>query len=188
MSDKPADFTETTIDTRSVFDGKLLHVRLDTVRLPDGRNATREYIVHPGAAAVLAYVDERTLLFVRQYRYAPRRHFVELPAGKIDPGEDPLATMKRELREECGFEAAEWRHLGTLHPAIGFCDEHIEIYLARDLTHVGHGPDDDEFLEVLTLTVDEGMDWIRQGKISDGKSILGLLWADKLARGDWALP
>ena len=179
------DFSEETIDSRKVFDGKLLHVRVDTVRLPNGNVSTREYIEHPGAAAVLAFVDERRLLFVRQYRYAMRRLFIEIPAGKIAPGEDPLDTMKRELKEECGYAAAEWRHLTTLHPAIGFTDERIEIYLARDLTHVGHQPDDDEFLEVLTLTVDEALEYVRLGKITEPKAITGLLWADKLAKGEW---
>lgn len=182
-----ADFTETTIDSRKVFDGKLLQVRLDTVRLPNGHVTSREYIEHPGAVTVLAYMDERTLLFERQFRYALRRHFIELPAGKIDPGEAPLETAKRELREECGYEAAQWAHIGTLHPAIGFADEHIEIYAARGLTHVGDALDDDELLEVFTLTIDEALEWVRQGRITEPKAITGLLWADKLARGEWVL-
>jgi ADP-ribose pyrophosphatase len=186
MSDiQPQDFTETTIESEKVFDGVLLHVRKDTVRLPNGRTATREYIEHPGAATVLAFVDERTLLFERQFRYPLRRHFIELPAGKIDPGEAPLATAKRELREECGYEAAHWQHLGTLNPCIGFADEHIELYLARDLEYVGRALDDDEFLEVFTLDVDEALDWIRTGRITEPKAIYGLMWADKIVRGEW---
>lgn len=180
-----ADFTETTIDTRKVFDGTLLHVRADTVRLPNGNLSTREYIEHPGAATVLAFIDERTLLLERQFRYPLRRHFIELPAGKIDPGEAPLQTAQRELREECGYEAAQWRHLATLHPCIGYADEHIELYLARELTHVGHALDDDEFLQVLEVTVDEALEWVRTGRITEPKAITGLLWADKLMRGEW---
>jgi ADP-ribose pyrophosphatase len=180
-----ADFTETTVSSRSVFDGGLLHVRVDTVRLPNGNLAEREYIVHPGAVAMLAFLDERTLLFERQFRYPLRRHFIELPAGKIDPGEDPLRTAQRELKEECGYEAAKWLHLGTLHPAIGFADEHIELYLARGLTHVGRALDDDEFLEVFPLTIDDALEWVRQGRITEPKAITGLLWADKIARGEW---
>ena len=183
---QPPDFTETTVSSRQVFDGNLLHVRVDTVRLPNGRLATREYIEHPGAVTVLAFVDERTLLFERQFRYPLRRHFIELPAGKIDPGEDPLRTAQRELKEECGYEAAEWRHLGTLHPCIGFADEHIEIYLARNLKHVGSALDDDEFLEVFELTVDEAVEWVRQGRITEPKAITGLFWADKIVRGEWS--
>ncbi len=180
-----ADFTETTVDTQKVFDGSLLHVRMDTVRLPNGKLSKREYIEHPGAVTVLAYLDERTLLFERQFRYPLRRHFIELPAGKIDPGEEPQQTAQRELREECGYVAAQWRHLGTLHPCIGFADEHIELYLARDLTHVGRSLDEDEFLEVFPLTIDEALEWVRQGRITEAKAITGLMWADKLSRGEW---
>ena len=180
-----ADFTEETISSRKLYDGVLLHVRADTVKLPNGREAVREYIEHPGAATVLAFVDERTLLFERQFRYAPRRHFIELPAGKIDPGEDPLRTAQRELKEECGYEAREWRRLGTLHPCIGYADERIELYLARDLTHVGRALDEDEFLEVFTLTVEDALQWVREGRITEAKALTGLLWADKIVRGEW---
>src|SRR4051812_3000657 len=131
LSTNEQDFSETPLASESVFDGKLLHVYRDRVRLPDAQEAVREYIRHPGAVTVLAFLDEHTILLERQFRYPLRRHFVELPAGKIDKGEAPLACAKRELREECGYEAAEWRHLGTLHPCIGYADEHIELYSAR---------------------------------------------------------
>ena len=184
-ADGEKDFTEATLSSRSVFDGKLLKVIEDRVRLPNGNESVREYIRHPGACMMIAFLDERTLLFERQYRYPLRRHFIELPAGKIDPGEDPLRTAQRELQEECGYVAADWRHLGTLHPSIGYADEHIEIYLARDLTHVGHALDDGEFLEVFTLTIAEGLEWVRDGRITEPKAITGLLWADKIVRGEW---
>jgi ADP-ribose pyrophosphatase len=180
------DFTETTIDSQPVFDGALLHVRVDTVRLPNGDTSRREYIHHQGAVAILAFLDERTIILERQFRYAPRRHFIEIPAGKIDPGEEPLATARRELREECGYEAGEWRHLGTLHPCIGYADERIEIYLARNLKHVGDALDDDEFLEVFALSVDEALEWVRTGRITESKAIAGVLWADKIVRGEWS--
>ena len=186
MSDPdPPDFTEETISSQKVYGGVLLHVRADTVRLPNGRESVREYVEHPGAAMVVAFTDENTLILERQFRYPLRRHFIELPAGKIDPGEDPLRTAQRELREECGYEAAQWRHLATLHPCIGYADEHIELYLARGLTHVGHALDDDEFLEVFTLSIDEALEWVRQGRITEAKALTGLLWADKIARGEW---
>lgn len=179
------DFTETTLSSDIVFRGKLLTVISDRVHLPNGGESIREYIHHPGASMVAAFVDPQTLLFERQFRYPLHRHFIELPAGKIDPGEDPLDTAKRELIEECGYEAGEWRHLGTLHPGIGYTDERIELYLARDLRHVGHSLEQDEFLEVFPLRIDEALEWVRQGRITEAKSIFGLLWAEKIARGAW---
>jgi ADP-ribose pyrophosphatase len=116
---------------------------------------------------------------VRQYRYPLGRHFLEIPAGKIDPGEDPLHTARRELKEECGYEAGQWQRLATIHPCIGYSNEAIELFLARDLTHVGHAPDDGEFLEVVPVVLAEALEWIRDGKITDQKTIIGLLWADK---------
>lgn len=185
MSQKP-DFTEQMIASETVYQGVLLHVLADRVRLPDGGEAVREYIRHQGAAMVIAFLDERTVLLERQYRYPLRRHFIELPAGKIERGEDPLDTAKRELKEECGFEAARWRHLATLHPCIGYADERIELYLARELTHVGHALDDGEFLEVFPLSIDEALTWVRDGHITEAKAVTGLLWAEKMARGEWS--
>ena len=179
------DFTEITLDSKTAYRGVLLDVMADRVRLPNGSESVREYIHHPGACMVVAFLDERTILMERQFRYPLRRHFIELPAGKIDPGEDPLHTAQRELKEECGYEAGEWRHLATLHPCIGYADEHIELYLARGLTYVGHDLDEDEFLEVFSLGVDEALEWVRQGRITEAKAVTGLLWADKIARGDW---
>ena len=179
------DFTETTLDSKTVFRGVLLDVVADTVGLPNGSTSVREYIHHPGACTIIAFLDEQTILFERQFRYPLHRHFIELPAGKIDAGEDPLRTAQRELREECGYEAAEWRHLGTLHPCIGYADEHIELYLARQLTHVGHALDSDEFLEVFPLTIAEALSWVRQGRITEAKALAGILWAEKIANGQW---
>ena len=185
MSPKP-DFTEQMIASETVYQGVLLHVLADRVRLPDGGEAVREYIRHQGAAMVIAFLDERTILLERQYRYPLRRHFIELPAGKIEPGEDPLVTAKRELKEECGFEAAHWRHLATLHPCIGYADERIELYVARGLTHIGPRLDEGEFLEVFPLSIDEALTWVRDGRITEAKAVTGLLWAEKMARGEWS--
>ena len=182
----PGDFTETTIDSKTVYSGVLLNVVADTVRLPGGGTALREYIHHPGACMAIAFLDDETILLERQFRYPLRRHFIELPAGKIEPGEDPLATMQRELREECGYEAAEWRHLATLHPCIGYADERIELYLARELTHVGGALDEGEFLEVIPVSIREALEWVRQGRITEAKAVTGLLWADRIARGEWS--
>lgn len=186
MSDQHGeDFSETPIDSKTVFQGVLLEVIADRVRLPNGNESIREYIHHPGACTIIAFLDEQTILFERQFRYPLRRHFVELPAGKIDAGEDPLRTAQRELKEECGYEAAEWRHVATLHPCIGYADEHIEFYIARDLKHVGHALDQDEFLQVFPLTISEALSWVRDGRITEAKAITGVLWAEKIARGEW---
>lgn len=181
-----SDFTETTIDSRTVFQGVLLHVLADTVRLPDGRVAVREYVRHPGACMIIAFLDERTIVLERQYRYPLRRHFIELPAGKMEQGEDPLETAKRELAEECGYAAAHWRHLATLHPCIGYADERIELYLARGLTRVARALDDEEFLDVFTVGIDQALAWVREGRITEAKAVTGLLWADRIARGEWS--
>lgn len=179
------DFTETTLASETVYRGKLLNVVSDKVRLPDGGTSVREYIHHPGACMVIAFVDERTILLERQFRYPLRRHFIELPAGKIEAGEDPQFTIQRELEEECGYTAATWRHLATLHPCIGYADEHIELYLARGLTHVGQSLDEGEFIEVFPLAVAEALEWIRDGRITEAKAVTGLLWAEKIWRGEW---
>lgn len=181
----PADFSETRIDSEAVFEGRLLKVRRDTVRLPDGNTATREYICHPGAALILARPDPHTVVLERQFRYPLGRHFIELPAGKIDPGEAPLDTARRELREECGYTAAAWRHLATLHPCIAYADERIELFLADGLTAVDSALDDGEFLEVMTLPLEEALAWVRAGRITDPKTAFGLFWAEKLLRDGW---
>lgn len=182
---KPADFSETQLDSTPVFDGVLLHVLQDTVRLPNGAQSTREYIRHPGAAMIIARPDPDTIVLERQFRYPLARHFIELPAGKIDPGEDPLATAQRELREECGYAAREWRHLTTLHPCIAYSDERIELYLAEGLTHVGDALDEDEFLEVMTVPLARAIAWVRDGTITEAKAVTGLLWAEKIRNGEW---
>jgi ADP-ribose pyrophosphatase len=170
------DFTEHRITSESVFDGKLLHVRRDTVRLPDGTQATREYIVHPGAVLILALLDAQTLIMERQYRYPGQNHFIELPAGKKEPGEDALLTAQRELEEETGYRARSWQKLTTTHSSIGYSTEHIDYFIARDLTHVGAKLDEGEFLEVMSVKISDAMDWIKQGKITDIKTIAGLFW------------
>lgn len=182
MAKKLSDFTETRVSSKTVYRGKLLHVLEDEVRLPNGRSARREYIRHPGAAVMVPMPDPETVVLVRQFRYPLARHFYEMPAGKIDPGEDPLATAKRELLEECGYEAAEWRHMATIHPCIGYADERMEFYLARQLRDVGRTPDEDEFLETVTVSFAEALRWVREGRITDQKTVIGLLWADRFCR------
>lgn len=173
------DLSETCLDTTVVYEGSFMQVREDSVRLPDGAVSKREYIVHPGAVAVLALLDNGKLVMERQFRYAPQREFIELPAGKIDRGEDILLTAQRELLEETGYVACDWLHLATTWPCIGYADERIEYFLARGLTHQGRNPDDGEFLEVFELPLPEAIEWIRLGKINDSKTIIGLFWLEK---------
>jgi ADP-ribose pyrophosphatase len=171
---------ETEIASETVFKGKLLEVRRDRVRLPNGGESLREYIVHPGAVVVLALLDNGNLLFERQFRYPLRRVFLELPAGKIDSGENILDTARRELLEETGYEATDWVHLGVMHPGIGYSDERIEIFTARGLRRVGPPQlDANEFLEVLELSPAEARQAVWDGRITDGKTISALYWLDR---------
>jgi ADP-ribose pyrophosphatase len=181
-----AALTETRVAGEAVYDGVLLHVRRDTVRLPNGRTAAREYIEHPGAVTILPILDSGELLMERQYRYPVGRELYELPAGKIDPGEATVDTAKRELLEETGYVAREWRRLTTFHPVVGYSTEHIELWLARGLEHRGRTLDDGEFLETLPVTLATALEWVRAGTISDAKTIIGVLWAERLASGAWA--
>ena len=174
---------EEQVDSESVFDGALLKVRRDRVRLPDGTLAFREYIRHPGAVVIVACLDDGRLIFERQFRYPLGRAFLELPAGKIDRDEPIDRCARRELREETGYEAKAWAHLGVMHPCIGYSDERIEIFMAHDLTHVGHALDDGEFLEVHLLTVDEAISAVHAGEITDGKTISALFRALPLIQG-----
>lgn len=179
---------ESGVASEEVFAGKLLHVRRDTVCLPDGKQASREYVVHPGAVVMIAELPNGKLLFERQFRYPLDRVFLELPAGKIHPGEDTLLTAQRELQEETGYVADQWHYLGVIHPCIGYSDERIEIFFARGLSHVGHALDDGEFLEVHELALGEAIDAVRDGRLTDGKSVAGLLWAERVLDGRWPLP
>jgi ADP-ribose pyrophosphatase len=171
-----ADFTETQVSSRLVYEGGLLKVKRDEVRLPDGGLAWREYVAHPGAVMILAFVDERTVLLERQFRYPKGRHFIELPAGKLEPDEPPLATAKRELIEECGFEAAEWWPIARLDPCIGYSTEVIQVFGARGLRHVGAKLDVGEHLEVFEASLADALEWVRDGIITDTKTTFGLLY------------
>ena len=173
------DLTETCLSSEVVYEGSFISVRKDSARMPDGSTSTREYITHPGAVAILALLDNGNLVMERQFRYAPRQEFIEIPAGKIDHGEDILTTAQRELLEETGYVAREWTHLTSAWPCIGFADERMEYFLARGLTHQERKLDDGEFLEVIELSLQEAMEWVRRGKISDSKTIVGLFWLEK---------
>lgn len=182
------EFIEETLESVQVFDGRLLKVYADRVRLPDGKESSREIIKHPGAVVIIAVLDNGKLLFERQFRYPLRRVFLELPAGKIDVGEHTLDTARRELREETGYKAKLWRHLGSMHPAIGYADECIEIFWAQGLSYVGSELDHDEILEVSEMTIADALLAVRDGEITDAKTITALMWAEKTLSGQWPLP
>ncbi len=173
-ADADRHLEESPLEGDWVYDGALLHVRRDSVRLPDGGTATREYIVHAGAVLIVPVLDEGTLVVERQHRYPMNRVFTEFPAGKLDPGEAPLATGKRELREEAGYTASRWTRLGVIHPVVSYSTEAIELYLAEELTHVGRALDDGEFLDVGTMSAAAMEEAVAQGDITDAKTIAAL--------------
>jgi len=173
---KRSDLTEHFVAGRLVFDGKLLKVHRDTVRLPDGTEGQREYIRHPGAVAVVALFGDGSVLLERQFRYPSRREFIEIPAGKLEPGDPHLGTAQRELLEETGYQAADWTRLGVIHTAIGYTDETIELFLAKKLIKKEAKLDAGEFLEVLRVPFDEAVAMVRDGRITDSKTVIGLLW------------
>ena len=169
-------FTEERISGEVVYAGRFLEVHRDAVRLPDGTQAVRDYIRHPGAVAIVALTAEGSVLLERQYRYALGRDFVEIPAGKLEAGEAHLDTGKRELLEETGYAAAQWTYLGLIHNAIGYSDEGIELWLATGLDKREAKLDDGEFLEVFTLPFEEALAMAADGRITDVKTIVGLFW------------
>lgn len=181
-----SDFTEKKLASKTAYRGGMLQVNEDTVELPDGGHATREYVVHPGAALILPVFDDGSVLLERQYRYPAGEHFYELPAGKFEPGEPGLETAKRELLEETGYVAAEWRALGKVFPCIGYSNEVIEFYLARKLEYKRTQQlDEGEFLETLRLPLTEALEWVRRGRINDVKTMFGLLLAEKILKDNW---
>jgi len=185
----PADahLKEAPLHSERVFDGSFLHVNRDAVRLPDGKQAQREYIVHPGAVMIIALFDDGRVVLERQYRYPLHRTFIEFPAGKIDPDEPPLRTAQRELQEETGYTATVWHRLCTIHNAIAYSDEHIEFYLATGLSSGEQRLDAGEFLDVFTMPADDLPELIRTGEITDVKTIIGSMWLEKIRSGAWRL-
>jgi len=170
-----------------VFDGHFLKVRRDTVRLPDGKQATREYIRHPGAVMIVPILDDGRLLLEHQYRYPMGRVMLEFPAGKLDAGEDPLACAQRELVEETGYSAGEWAYAGVLHNAIAYSDEGIHIYFARGLVEGERALDEGEFLDLILMSPAALDVLAARGEMTDAKTLIGLLWLSRWQRGEWAL-
>jgi ADP-ribose pyrophosphatase len=178
---------EKQLDSALAYDGHFLKVQRDTVALPDGKRTQREYIKHPGAVTVLPVFDDGTILLERQFRYPLQQVFIEFPAGKIDPDEDPLDCAKRELLEETGYTATNWQFVSTIHNAIAYSDEHLDIFIARGLTAGESQLDDGEFLETFRAPLSDLMSWVREGKITDVKTIIGAFWLEKILSGEWQL-
>src|SRR5690349_21894489 len=162
------DLTEHCINSEVIASGGMLTVKRDQVRLPNGHSSQREYVVHPGAVVVVPLLPNGHVVLEKQFRYPLHQVFIELPAGKIDAGEDILVTGQRELLEETGYSATDWVKLGHQHPCIGYSNEVIHIYLARGLTAGEHQRDDDESLEVFELGFDECLQMVQNGQITDG--------------------
>lgn len=171
-----AALKEEVVAETAVFDGRLMHVRRLEVRLPNGKLSTREMTRHCGAAAIVTLDEHQRVVLERQWRAPAGGAFWEIPAGKIDPGEEAFATARRELEEEAGLTAKRWTFLGTIHNAIGYSDEHIEIYLAREFTAGTVHLDDNEFLTLVKPTFEEALQMCRTGEITDVKTLAGLYW------------
>ncbi|SNR96352.1 ADP-ribose pyrophosphatase [Methylobacillus rhizosphaerae] len=179
------DLAELTLSSETIAEGGMLLVKRDQVRVPSGAISQREYVIHPGAVLVIPILDNGKLLLERQFRYPLSQVFIELPAGKIDAGEPHLETGKRELLEETGYTATDWVYLGLVHPCIGYSNEVIHMYLARGLSAGKHQRDEDEALQLFEASLDECMTMVAEGTLTDGKTIVALLHAEKFLGGVW---
>lgn len=186
-SPQPATLIEAMVASEELLHGKFLRAYRDTVRLPDGSHATREYVKHPGAVVVIPLLDDGRVVLERQYRYPIGQVMIEFPAGKLDAGEDPLVCGQRELLEETGYTAREWARAGAMHLAIAYSDEVIHIYFARGLTLGQRRLDEGEFLDVFTATPAELLDWSRTGALTDAKTLTCLVWLQNVLSGAWTL-
>ena len=185
MSDTPtadAAVEPGQVSSRRIHTGRIVHLDIDTVRFPDGSTGEMEMFRHPGASAVVPFLsdprgEDPQVLLIKQYRYASGGYLYEIPAGRLDPGEDPADCARRELQEETGCTAAQVERLTTIFTTPGFCDEQIHLFMAVGLTQGEHAREKDEFLEVETLPLSRALSLIESGEIRDSKTVVGLLYA-----------
>uniref|UniRef100_A0A7C4Y6A9 NUDIX hydrolase n=1 Tax=candidate division WOR-3 bacterium TaxID=2052148 RepID=A0A7C4Y6A9_UNCW3 len=164
---------EKCLESKRIYTGKILNLNVDRVILENGEKSFREYVMHRGAVAAIPIIDNR-IIFVKQYRYAVRDYIVEIPAGTIEIGEEPEKTLKRELIEEIGYNAGKLTHLYSYYSTPGFTNEILHLYIAEELREEKGGKDPDEELEVISFSFDESLKMLKEGKIKDGKTIIGL--------------
>ena len=176
-----SDLKEKKINSKIVYSGNFLDVRKDNVLLPNDKTSSREWINHPGAVVIIPVLPNGDIALIRQFRYAVGKEFIELPAGKLDKEESPEECAKRELEEEIGFNANRLDFVATIHPAIGFANEEMSLFLALDLVKTQENKDADEFLELMPTTLDKALGLVWSNKITDVKTIIGILWYQKIA-------
>ena len=175
---------ETKISSEQKFSGRLIDLYLDQVELPNGETTTREWIDHPGAVCLIPILPDGKICLIRQFRYGPGEEFIEIPAGKLDAGEAPLDCAYRELEEETGYRTNKLTFLTNIHPAIGFSNEKMWMYLAEELELSKKKLDEDEFIELLPTPLNQAIEWIFSGKITDVKTIIGIMWLKELKFND----
>jgi ADP-ribose pyrophosphatase len=187
MTEPHRHLVETTVSQEELLRGRFLHVVRDHVALPDGKPATREYVIHPGAVVVIPMLDDGRVVLERQHRHPVGQVMIEFPAGKLDAGEDCRVCAERELREETGYTAREWAHAGVMHPVISYSTEFIDIWFARGLTAGARNLDAGEFLDVFAASPAELLQWCRDGRVTDAKTLSCTLWLQNVLSGGWSL-
>jgi ADP-ribose pyrophosphatase len=174
---------EERISGEEIYGGMFLNMKRDKISLPNGEEAVREYLTHPGAVAIVAILEDGRILLERQYRYPIAKACIEIPAGKLEIDEDHLLCAKRELEEETGYTARKWSYIRRIHPVISYSTELIDIYLAEDLVPGTSHLDDEEFLDVFAAPLEQLISWIEDGEITDVKTTISAYWLDRYRRG-----